>query len=71
MLAQSVLDGYNVCPRSEKFVHRLTMGQVCIFAYGQTGSGKSWTMEGGLVSELPCRAGTSLLMCGRATRMSA
>ncbi|OXG62068.1 kinesin family member C1 [Cryptococcus neoformans c8] len=30
MLAQSVLDGYNVC----------------IFAYGQTGSGKSWTMEG-------------------------
>jgi kinesin family protein C1 len=30
-LAQSVLDGYNVC----------------IFAYGQTGSGKSWTMEGG------------------------
>nr|XP_019048058.1 kinesin family member C1 [Kwoniella bestiolae CBS 10118]OCF26988.1 kinesin family member C1 [Kwoniella bestiolae CBS 10118] len=29
MLAQSVLDGYNVC----------------IFAYGQTGSGKSWTME--------------------------
>ncbi|KLT46488.1 kinesin-domain-containing protein [Cutaneotrichosporon oleaginosum] len=31
MLAQSVLDGYNVC----------------IFAYGQTGSGKSWTMEGG------------------------
>jgi kinesin family protein C1 len=34
MLAQSVLDGYNVC----------------IFAYGQTGSGKSWTMEGGNVS---------------------
>lgn len=34
MLAQSVLDGYNVC----------------IFAYGQTGSGKSWTMEGGSVS---------------------
>lgn len=34
MLAQSVLDGYNVC----------------IFAYGQTGSGKSWTMEGGKVS---------------------
>ncbi|WVO22624.1 uncharacterized protein IAS62_003954 [Cryptococcus decagattii] len=30
MLAQSVLDGHNVC----------------IFAYGQTGSGKSWTMEG-------------------------
>ncbi|GHJ88200.1 hypothetical protein NliqN6_4602 [Naganishia liquefaciens] len=35
MLAQSVLDGYNVC----------------IFAYGQTGSGKSWTMEGGPTSE--------------------
>ncbi|KAI5449921.1 kinesin-like nuclear fusion protein [Naganishia albida] len=35
MLAQSVLDGYNVC----------------IFAYGQTGSGKSWTMEGGSTSE--------------------
>ncbi len=34
LLAQSVLDGYNVC----------------IFAYGQTGSGKSWTMEGGPVS---------------------
>ncbi|KDQ51067.1 hypothetical protein JAAARDRAFT_62813 [Jaapia argillacea MUCL 33604] len=30
-LAQSCVDGYNVC----------------IFAYGQTGSGKSWTMEGG------------------------
>ncbi|CAK5273470.1 unnamed protein product [Mycena citricolor] len=30
-LAQSCIDGYNVC----------------IFAYGQTGSGKSWTMEGG------------------------
>ncbi|WVQ75532.1 hypothetical protein IAR50_005159 [Cryptococcus sp. DSM 104548] len=35
MLAQSVLDGYNVC----------------IFAYGQTGSGKSWTMEGGQSEE--------------------
>ncbi|KAK4684060.1 hypothetical protein P7C73_g6146, partial [Tremellales sp. Uapishka_1] len=35
MLAQSVLDGYNVC----------------IFAYGQTGSGKSWTMEGGSEEE--------------------
>ncbi|THU88056.1 kinesin-domain-containing protein [Dendrothele bispora CBS 962.96] len=32
MLAQSCIDGYNVC----------------IFAYGQTGSGKSFTMEGGL-----------------------
>lgn len=32
-LAQSVVDGYNVC----------------VFAYGQTGSGKSWTMEGGAV----------------------
>ncbi|KAG2136065.1 kinesin-domain-containing protein [Suillus bovinus] len=31
-LAQSCVDGYNVC----------------IFAYGQTGSGKSFTMEGGL-----------------------
>ncbi|KAJ3908590.1 kinesin-domain-containing protein [Lentinula edodes] len=31
MLAQSCVDGYNVC----------------IFAYGQTGSGKSFTMEGG------------------------
>ncbi|KAK7033912.1 kinesin-like nuclear fusion protein [Paramarasmius palmivorus] len=31
MLAQSCIDGYNVC----------------IFAYGQTGSGKSFTMEGG------------------------
>ena len=31
-LAQSCIDGYNVC----------------IFAYGQTGSGKSFTMEGGL-----------------------
>ncbi|KAF9076233.1 P-loop containing nucleoside triphosphate hydrolase protein [Rhodocollybia butyracea] len=31
LLAQSVVDGYNVC----------------IFAYGQTGSGKSFTMEGG------------------------
>ncbi|KAJ3543865.1 hypothetical protein NMY22_g2980 [Coprinellus aureogranulatus] len=30
-LAQSCVDGYNVC----------------IFAYGQTGSGRSWTMEGG------------------------
>jgi kinesin family protein C1 len=30
-LAQSCIDGYNVC----------------IFAYGQTGSGKSFTMEGG------------------------
>ncbi|KAK1922557.1 P-loop containing nucleoside triphosphate hydrolase protein [Papiliotrema laurentii] len=35
MLAQSVLDGYNVC----------------VFAYGQTGSGKSWTMEGGQTEE--------------------
>jgi len=33
-LAQSCIDGYNVC----------------IFAYGQTGSGKSFTMEGGSVS---------------------
>jgi kinesin family member C1 len=33
-LAQSCVDGYNVC----------------IFAYGQTGSGKSYTMEGGTVS---------------------
>lgn len=33
-LAQSCIDGYNVC----------------IFAYGQTGSGKSFTMEGGAVS---------------------
>jgi len=32
-LAQSCIDGYNVC----------------IFAYGQTGSGKSFTMEGGNV----------------------
>ncbi|THV04219.1 kinesin-domain-containing protein [Dendrothele bispora CBS 962.96] len=31
LLAQSCIDGYNVC----------------IFAYGQTGSGKSYTMEGG------------------------
>ncbi|KAG9312796.1 kinesin-domain-containing protein [Chiua virens] len=31
LLAQSCIDGYNVC----------------IFAYGQTGSGKSFTMEGG------------------------
>ncbi|KAI6108824.1 kinesin-domain-containing protein [Pisolithus croceorrhizus] len=31
LLAQSCVDGYNVC----------------IFAYGQTGSGKSFTMEGG------------------------
>lgn len=31
LLAQSCMDGYNVC----------------IFAYGQTGSGKSYTMEGG------------------------
>ncbi|KAG6332091.1 hypothetical protein ID866_7001 [Astraeus odoratus] len=31
LLAQSCVDGYNVC----------------IFAYGQTGSGKSYTMEGG------------------------
>ncbi|EIN09479.1 C-terminal kinesin [Punctularia strigosozonata HHB-11173 SS5] len=31
-LAQSCVDGYNVC----------------IFAYGQTGSGKSFTMEGGI-----------------------
>ncbi|KAG6859866.1 hypothetical protein C0995_002698 [Termitomyces sp. Mi166 len=35
MLAQSCLDGYNVC----------------IFAYGQTGSGKSFTMEGGPTEE--------------------
>ncbi|KAJ7065566.1 kinesin-domain-containing protein [Mycena amicta] len=34
-LAQSCMDGYNVC----------------IFAYGQTGSGKSWTMEGGSTEE--------------------
>jgi kinesin family protein C1 len=34
LLAQSCMDGYNVC----------------IFAYGQTGSGKSFTMEGGQVS---------------------
>ncbi|KAJ6485899.1 kinesin-domain-containing protein [Mycena sanguinolenta] len=34
-LAQSCIDGYNVC----------------IFAYGQTGSGKSWTMEGGGTEE--------------------
>ncbi|KAJ7688187.1 P-loop containing nucleoside triphosphate hydrolase protein [Mycena rosella] len=34
-LAQSSVDGYNVC----------------IFAYGQTGSGKSWTMEGGGTEE--------------------
>ncbi|KAJ7065575.1 kinesin-domain-containing protein [Mycena amicta] len=34
-LAQSCMDGYNVC----------------IFAYGQTGSGKSWTMEGGNTEE--------------------
>ncbi|KAJ7230232.1 C-terminal kinesin [Mycena pura] len=34
-LAQSCIDGYNVC----------------IFAYGQTGSGKSWTMEGGNTEE--------------------
>lgn len=33
LLAQSCMDGYNVC----------------IFAYGQTGSGKSFTMEGGQV----------------------
>ncbi len=37
-LAQSCTDGYNVC----------------IFAYGQTGSGKSFTMEGGLVSNIHC-----------------
>ncbi|XP_006457108.1 hypothetical protein AGABI2DRAFT_229385 [Agaricus bisporus var. bisporus H97] len=35
LLAQSCLDGHNVC----------------IFAYGQTGSGKSYTMEGGLGEE--------------------
>ncbi|TEB36837.1 P-loop containing nucleoside triphosphate hydrolase protein [Coprinellus micaceus] len=34
-LAQSCIDGYNVC----------------IFAYGQTGSGKSFTMEGGPESD--------------------
>lgn len=34
-LAQSCIDGYNVC----------------IFAYGQTGSGKSFTMEGGPTEE--------------------
>lgn len=48
MLAQSVLDGYNVSRKRlqiDKADH-----QVCIFAYGQTGSGKSWTMEGGEVS---------------------
>ncbi|KAF8705222.1 TRAFAC class myosin-kinesin ATPase superfamily Kinesin family, partial [Rhizoctonia solani] len=35
LLAQSCVDGYNVC----------------IFAYGQTGSGKSFTMEGGETEE--------------------
>ncbi|KAG6810531.1 hypothetical protein H0H92_011449 [Tricholoma furcatifolium] len=35
MLAQSCIDGHNVC----------------IFAYGQTGSGKSFTMEGGPTEE--------------------
>ncbi|KZV98777.1 kinesin-domain-containing protein [Exidia glandulosa HHB12029] len=35
-LAQSCVDGYNVC----------------IFAYGQTGSGKSFTMEGGASREM-------------------
>jgi kinesin family protein C1 len=52
MLAQSVLDGYNV---GDSVLRQLVMvwsadRQVCIFAYGQTGSGKSWTMEGGSVS---------------------
>ncbi|KAJ9106331.1 hypothetical protein QFC21_001477 [Naganishia friedmannii] len=54
MLAQSVLDGYNVRWSEhllqEKFSKRflwISLHQVCIFAYGQTGSGKSWTMEGG------------------------
>lgn len=52
MLAQSVLDGFNVSQlglAKKKWSSEL-MGQVCIFAYGQTGSGKSWTMEGGQVS---------------------
>ncbi|KAF8757730.1 Microtubule binding [Rhizoctonia solani] len=38
LLAQSCVDGYNVC----------------IFAYGQTGSGKSFTMEGGEGHDTPC-----------------
>jgi hypothetical protein len=49
MLAQSVLDGYNVSLRLG-ISRTATNRQVCIFAYGQTGSGKSWTMEGGQVS---------------------
>jgi hypothetical protein len=52
MLAQSVLDGYNVSPSSipARLPANASHSQVCIFAYGQTGSGKSWTMEGGSVS---------------------
>ena len=54
MLAQSVLDGYNVGRGVMCWVVDLALTgeslQVCIFAYGQTGSGKSWTMEGGNVS---------------------
>lgn len=56
MLAQSVLDGYNVChldSESDCFLIGVVL-QVCIFAYGQTGSGKSWTMEGGPVCLMVC-----------------
>lgn len=49
MLAQSVLDGYNVNGHCSIFFTQLMELQVCIFAYGQTGSGKSWTMEGAQV----------------------
>lgn len=55
MLAQCVLDGYNVCLTWPRRVPSLTYFQVCIFAYGQTGSGKSWTMEGGQVCGISIR----------------